>query len=126
MYICIYFNTYSLPCFVPLYDLFYPDGKKIIPSNIGELLTESSLAHWICDDGTFVKGRDIVVLCTESFSESEVDLLLAVLSTKFGLKCRKDKRGNGFRIVIVKSSLTKLRELVQSHLPSSMLYKIGL
>jgi hypothetical protein len=126
VYTSLYFNTYSLPCFVPLYDLFYPDGKKIIPSNIGELLTELSLAYWLCDDGTFVKGRDIVILCTESFSESEVDLLLAVLSNKFGMKCRKNKRGNGFRICIVKSSLNKLRELVQSHLPSSMLHKIGL
>jgi hypothetical protein len=126
VYTGIYFNTYSLPCFVPLYNLFYPNGKKIIPFNIGELLTELSLAYWLCDDGTFVKGRDIVILCTESFSESEVDLLLAVLQNKFGLKCRKDKRGNGFRIYIVKSSLNKLRELVHAHLPSSMLYKIGL
>jgi hypothetical protein len=122
----IYFNTYSLPCFAEFYDLFYPEGKKVVPYNIGELLTPLSLAYWICDDGTFVSGRNITYLCTESFLESDVDSLLSVLSDKFGLKCRKDKRGNGFRIVIPKSSLGKLRELVLPYLHSSMLYKIGL
>ena len=126
IYTRVTFSTYSLPCFSELYNLFYPEGKKIIPSNIGELLTASSLAYWLADDGTFAKGKDVVILSTDSFPESDVDLLLAVLQNKFGLKCRKDKNINSFRIVIVKSSLGKFRELVQSHLPSSMLYKIGL
>ena len=126
VYSSIYFNTYSLPCFNEFYDLFYPEGKKVIPGNIADLLSPSGLAYWISDDGTFVRGRDIVTICTDSFLESDVDLLLAVLSNKFGLKCRKGKRGNGFRITIVKSSLSKLRELVQSHLHSTMLHKIGL
>ncbi len=125
-YLGMYFNTYSLPCFMELYDLFYPEGKKQIPENIGELLTPLGLAYWLCDDGTFVIGRNITTLCTESFLESDVDSLMSVLSNKFGLKCRKDKRGNGFRIVILKSSLWKLRELVLPYIHSSMLYKIGL
>ena len=53
----IYFNTFSLPCFVELGNLFYPDGKKIIPLNIGDLLTPLSLAYWICDDGCFHKTQ---------------------------------------------------------------------
>jgi len=131
IYTRITFTTFSLPCFNELYNLFYLEGVKIIPSNIGELLTGLSLAYWLhhkddSDDGTFVKGRDIVIISTNSYSESDVDLLITVLSNKLGLKCRKDKHGNGFRIVIVKSSLSKLRELVQPHLHSSMLHKIGL
>jgi LAGLIDADG DNA endonuclease family len=35
----IFFNTCSLTCFNELYDLFYPGGIKIVPQNIGELLT---------------------------------------------------------------------------------------
>jgi hypothetical protein len=38
-YNTIRFLTYSLPCFAPLYELFYVDGKKVIPNNIAELLT---------------------------------------------------------------------------------------
>lgn len=38
------FNTLSLPCFNFFYNLFYVDGKKIIPANIIEYLTPISLA----------------------------------------------------------------------------------
>jgi len=48
-YIGIWFNTYSLPCFNTFYDMFYLAGKKVMPSNIAELLTPLSLAYWICD-----------------------------------------------------------------------------
>jgi hypothetical protein len=41
----IYFNTMTSPIFNEFYDLFYKDGKKIIPKNIGELLTPISLAY---------------------------------------------------------------------------------
>ena len=41
----LYFRTESLPELKPLADLFLnEEGKKIIPSNIGELLTPRSLA----------------------------------------------------------------------------------
>jgi len=39
------FNTCALPCFNQLYHLFYLDGKKIIPGNIGDLLTPLGLAY---------------------------------------------------------------------------------
>lgn len=126
VYSRVKFQTCSLPCFNELYDLFYPEGKKIIPKNIGDLLTPLSLAYWICDDGTFHNRAKIVILCTNSFLESEVDSLMLVLTNKFDLGCRKDKHGNGFRIVIRTSSLEKLRELVHSHIHSTMLYKLGL
>jgi len=54
--------------------------------------------------------------------ESEIDSLITILKNKFELDCRKAKKGNSFRIVIKKNSLETLRELVCSHLHSSMLY----
>lgn len=42
------FVTLTHPSFTLYHDLFYPHGKKIIPSNIGEFLTDPlSLAIWI-------------------------------------------------------------------------------
>jgi hypothetical protein len=40
----IRFSTYSLPCFNEFYDLFYPEGIKIVPQNIAELITPIGLA----------------------------------------------------------------------------------
>jgi len=93
----IRFSTYSLPCFNFLHDLFYPDGIKIIPKNIGELLTPLSLAYWLGDDGSFCKSSRRVVLCTESFTPNEVRLLINALNSKWDLKCYEYKRGDSYR-----------------------------
>src|ERR1700674_423005 len=50
IYSRITFYTYSLPCFNYYHKLFYVNGVKIIPLNIGELLTARSLAYWLMDD----------------------------------------------------------------------------
>jgi hypothetical protein len=41
IYSRVTFTTRTFPCFKELYDLFYPEGKKVVPSNIGDLLTFS-------------------------------------------------------------------------------------
>jgi hypothetical protein len=71
------FHTYSLPCFNVYYDLFYVDGVKIIPKNIGELLAPSGLAYWAMDDGC--KTGSGFRLNTQSFSYEDNLLLMEVL-----------------------------------------------
>jgi LAGLIDADG DNA endonuclease family len=78
-YSSVRFITYSLPCFNELYELFYPLGKKIVPQNIGDLLTPLGLAFWIADDGSFKKSESAVILCTDGFTHEEVKLLASVL-----------------------------------------------
>ena len=51
VYTSIGFHTYSLLCFNNYYKLFYVKETKIIPHNIGELLTPIGLAYWAIDDG---------------------------------------------------------------------------
>ena len=122
----IYFNTLALPCFIELGNLFYPDGKKIIPLNIGDLLTPLSLVYWICDDGCFHKTQRSLYLCTNSFTLEEVNLLVSVLTNKFNLKCTVHKQGKGYRIRISSKSLPVVQSLLKDIMPSMMLYKIGL
>src|SRR5439155_14606808 len=82
VYSNMYFNTYALPCFVPLYEDFYVGGQKVVPANIGDLLTPLGLVYWICDDGSWNKRGKFVTLCTNSFSLEEVELLINVLNSK--------------------------------------------
>jgi len=42
----IYFTTRQLVAITELYELFwFPEGRKIVPLNIGSLITEKSLAY---------------------------------------------------------------------------------
>jgi len=126
VYSSIYFNTYSLPCFNYLYDLFYVGGKKIVPQNIAELISPIGLAFLLCDDGTWNKRVHHVVICTESFTPVEVELLINAFNSKWDLNCYKYKRGKSFRIVIPAKSIPKLQNLLGHHMPVMMRQKIGL
>jgi hypothetical protein len=115
-----------LPCFNELLELFYADGKKVIPNNIGDLLTPLGLAYWICDDGSFCKRYRIVILNTQGFSKEDVNLLIGVLNKKFGLNCTVNKSRKGFVIRIPNKSLPILQALLAHQIPTMMRQKIGL
>ena len=140
-------RTRSLPLFTEYYKLFYLNGVKVIPNNIGDLLTPLGLAHWIMQDGSYHKVSKGVVLCTDSFKKEEIELLISVLplgsykilfnlrsrgkeQTNFNLICTiqkaPNKSLNRFRIYISAKSLPILRTLVQSHFHPTMLYKLGI
>lgn len=122
VYSAVRFWTYSLACFNLFRELFYDSsGLKIIPENIGQLLTARGLAYWIMDDGyNSVHG---FYLCTESFSFNEIEKLKAVLENKFELKCGIHKHTNGHRLYIFASSKDLLLELVKPYLIPHFYYK---
>jgi hypothetical protein len=120
----IYFNTYSLPCFNYYYNLFYINGVKSIPLNIGELLTPAGLAYWAMDDGG-KHNKNNFILCTNSFTLEEVQLLIKVLKDNFDLNCTIHKsKENQYRIYILKDSMEKFRTLVTPYFHESMMYKL--
>lgn len=126
VYSNIRFQTRAFPCFNLLYDLFYLEGKKIVPLNIFDLLTPLGLCYWICDDGSFNQRDKAVVIHTQSFTREEVQLLFDVLVKKFNLKCTINKNGNNHVIRISTNSIPKLQTLLAPHMPSMMRHKIGL
>lgn len=80
-YNSLYFHTLAFPCFNAFVDLFYPShpagwggtaGIKVVPANIGELLTEVGLAFWIMEDGGCSHGN--LFLHTNSYTLEEVQL----------------------------------------------------
>jgi len=125
-YNTIRFLTYSLPCFAPLYELFYVNGTKVIPNNIGDLLTPLGLAYWICDDGCFCQRSHAIFLSTNSFTLSEVNNLVNVLNNKFGLICTINSQNGKPRIRISPKSLPVIQSLLEPAMPSMMRFKIGL
>jgi LAGLIDADG DNA endonuclease family len=71
-------NTLSLPCLNEFYLLFYLDGKKVVPKNIGDLLTPAGLAMWSHDDGHLHSSGNNFLFSTESYTLKEVELLVSV------------------------------------------------
>src|SRR5437016_1978930 len=51
------FDTLTHRSFKHFYDLFYPQGKKIVPLNINSLLTPTAFAVWFMSDGS-IKSKE--------------------------------------------------------------------
>lgn len=123
IYTSIVFKTFSLPCFNYYHELFYVNGVKIIPLNIGELLTPVSLAYWAMDNG-YKKDKNFI-LCTHSYTLSEVELLIKILKENFSLNCTYHVRNNcQYGIYIKIDSMDKFRSLVTPYFHPSMMYKL--
>jgi hypothetical protein len=117
------FNSRSLPCFNYYREVFYPEGIKIVPANIGELLTARGLAYWCMDDGN--KDRGNFRLATLSFSRNDVLLLIKVLKENFSLDCSLNTvKSTQYRIYVKANSMVQFRALVSPYFHPSMLYKL--
>ncbi len=123
--VSVKFWTLSLPCFNKFRELFYDNsGKKIIPLNLEEIITNRSLAYWIMDDG--YKSSNGFYFCTESYTLDENNKLVEILKNKFNLDCGVHKHTNGYRLYIFSSSKDKLLELVKPYLINHFYYKFEL
>ena len=115
-----------------LRSLFYPDGIKIIPQNIKELLVRPiTLAIWYQDDGTLdcrSKYHYNALFATHCFSFDECVLLAETLRTNFDLDasvCKCQMRGKiRYRLYIKSKSMKRFIDLVKPFINSSFEYKI--
>lgn len=122
-FIAVAFVTRSLTCFTELYNSFYKDGKKCVPSDIYNMLTIQAFSHWICGDGSFVKGGGLY-LQTQSFTIIDVVRLVNVLILKFNSKCTIHYQEGKPVIYISSRSVRKLQSELMKHMPESMHYKL--
>lgn len=116
--------TRSLPCFTKLHSLYYPNGIKIVPADIYNLLTPIALAHWISSRGDGTKNRYGLTISTESFSVEDTVRLCNVLMIRYRLDCSVHKHSIGNSIYIKENNMPLLRKIVQAYMHNSMLYKL--
>lgn len=124
-YTSISFTTMQLPCFIEIHNTWYVNGKKRIPNKIMDILTSIGIAHWIMGDGS--RHNLGLHLSVYAFTSDEIQLLINVLESKFGLKCSIHKLssiGGKPRIYIWQESMIKLRLLVNDYIIPSMKYKL--
>jgi len=116
------FFTKQRPELTELFNLFYQDGKKIIPDNLE--LNPLTLAVWYMDDGSMCRSSDIY-LNTQQFDNESQRKMISSLN-KLGLKASLNKDKDYQRVRFIKSSLSKLRNLIEKYIIPSMRYKIEL
>lgn len=123
----VVFNTLTHPCFRSFHEMFYPNGKKIIPENINQFLTETALAVWFMSDGS-VKSKESRgrILNTQSFSKQDIERLIEVLRGKFNLNSNIRTQKDGLQIYISGKSAEILNNLLKGKILPSFYYKLPL
>ena len=134
-----HFSTRALPYLTELHRQWYYWSNeknkfiKIVPLNIGDLLTRRGLAHWLMGDGYWDNTSNTVIICTDGFTLSEVELLVSVLKTKFNLVATVQRRIKAnkevcwrIRLSAKSPNISHLISLVQPYFIPSMLYRLNI
>src|SRR3989344_1247716 len=66
---------------------FYPNGKKIIPADIGKYLSPLALAVWYMDDG-YYSGDKSSFIYLGRISQIEADTLRNAIRNNFGIQAK--------------------------------------
>ena len=105
---------------------FYPNGKKIIPIDIGEILTEPiTLAVWYMDDGYFNKIDRNSYIYLGRIMRDEADVLQKAIKKNFSIETKVyDKKNKGFALFFGAEDTKKLQALIKPFIIESLQYKL--
>lgn len=106
-------------------NIFYKEGKKIIPKNIKTLLSPLSMAVWFMDDGSNKsKHHKSLILNTQSFEKKDLLFLQSKMIEKFAVNCSLRKQKEGYQIEIKAHDAQKFAKIICKHILPSMMYKL--
>ena len=123
VYFSYKFRTWTYSSWNWLYDGFYQNKIKIIPSNIDQLLTPLALAIWIMDDGGIHPSG--MIISTYNFKLNHIILLQKSLKNNFDLDTSVFNNKNGLVLYFPKNQLSKLSNIVKNFMVPSMYYKLN-
>lgn len=84
-YTCYKFQTKVHPFYTEMHNMFYKNGKKIIPANINEMLSEKVLAYKYFDDGT--KTTSGYSIAMNDYDNHSIELLKKAIHKNFDIEC---------------------------------------
>lgn len=127
-----YFYTHPSTVIGRLRAIFYPNGVKIVPENIRELLVSPlALAIWYQDDGTLdarAKSHWNARIATYCFSKDGCELLCEALRTNFDLDvsvARCTMRGKEYwQLYVRRNSMDRFVSIIEPHILPSFRYKV--
>jgi len=116
-------NTYrcysiAYPIFNEIYNKFYKDGKKVVTSEVLEILTDEAWMTWFLDAGR--KSKRKAYLRTHKFGE-EGTQFIAEYFNSLDCDCEAHKCRNRFEIVFSNKGAHELLKYVAPKIPNCML-----
>ena len=116
----------ATPSFGKWRKYFYPNGKKIIPNDVGDFLTEPiTLAVWYMDDGYFNKIDRNCHIYLGRISRAEAEILKKSVAKNFGIEATiYDKKNKGFALFFGVMETKVLHALVRPFIIKSFQYKL--
>jgi hypothetical protein len=133
----IWFRTYQHDSLKYYYHAFYkqvldpknPDRvlekSKIVPKNIGQLLTPRAIAYWFMDDGSYEDQTNRTYLFnTQGFKEKDSQFLCDILLEKYNIEARTNSDKGLKRIRVLTDSAPILRALIKDYVIPEFQYKL--
>ena len=119
------FQTVSHEAFQPYGLQFYGGGAKKVPELIADWLTPCGFAYWFMDDGS-VKSAESkgVILNTQAYTLGDVERLIEVLKSRFGLQAKIREQSDGPQIYVAGRSFEQVSELIEPFVLEEMRYKV--
>jgi len=115
-----YWYINANPALNDIYDKFYNNKIKYINKELFEQIEPLALAVWYMDDGS-KEGTSGYLLCTNSFTDKDIDIIQRILIYKFGINTSKQKNN---AIYITSDSKTAFKKLIEPYIVESMKYKL--
>jgi hypothetical protein len=115
------FDTIAHPEFNKLYNMCYKNGTKTIDENWLNLVGGKGVAMWYQGDGQLCSGVTPKIN-TNSFSETEHDIIIHWLKNRFGVTSYKRKEGRFWKVVITSGMV--FRDVVERHMHPFFAYKL--
>jgi hypothetical protein len=120
------FRTISHPVFTQFHQLFYRNGKKILPKEIDKFLRNPlTLGVWFMDDGALGPKRQGVTFNTQNFTREENERLRKCLAKNFHLETSLHKDKRSWRIYIFPRSAPQFKKLIDKIILPEFKYKLS-
>lgn len=115
----------TLPILKSVKDIFYQDGKKIVPIDLKKYLIEPiSLAVWFMDDGYYYRRDKCGYLYLGNVSKQEAEICSDALQNNFGLKTKVLAKKKGFALYFSRLEMLKLKDIISEYILPLFRYKI--
>ena len=115
----------TLPELRKIREIFYPEGKKIVPLNLKQYLREPiSLAVWFMDDGYYYLRDKCGYLYLGNVSKTEADICCNALKDNFNLATKVLAKKKGYALYFSRLEMLKLKDIISKYIIPSFRYKI--